>query len=118
MDSIPNCSIVRYPYCLITSTIYPGLSCVAHMVNKNIIDRCNDVHASYDHVLTFLHLNEFCREYNAYIYVVYYNSKINFRVHIALDGYYVNYKLYNSQEFLDLLREKLDLLSLNKPVNH
>ena len=115
MDPILNCSIVKYPvYYLIKSTIYPGLSCVVHMINKHIINRCNDVHGSYVYILKFLHLNEFCREY-AYIY---YNDKINFRVHIALDGYYVDYKLYNSQEFLDLLREKLDLLSLNKLVNN
>lgn len=35
-----------------------------------------------------------------------------------IDCYYVNHKLYNAQEFLDLLLEKLDLFLLNKIVNN
>ena len=40
------------------------------------------------------------------------------REYIDCYCYYVNHKLYNTQEFLDLLLEKLDLFLLNKIVNN
>lgn len=90
------------------------------------IDNMIDIHNSIDYVTEFLLLNDFIHEnrwYDGDKYYRYFNKqKI---ITVTLDGnfmYNVSYgsfnehNYYNSQQLLDVLREKLDLNSLNKPV--
>jgi hypothetical protein len=85
-----------------------------------------DIHNSIDYVTEFLLLNNFTYErrwYDNNKYYRYFNKqKI---ITVTLDGnfmYNVSYgsfnehNYYNSQQLLIVLREKLDLDSLNKPV--
>ena len=78
------------------------------------IESIIDVHNTYKYVIEFLLLNNFvCKlpENNIYIN---YNNNINIR--ISPNCYHYKFKTYSSQELLSLLREELDLNSLNKQV--
>lgn len=90
------------------------------------IDNMIDIHNSIDYITEFLLLNDFIHEnrwYDGDKYYRYFNKqKI---ITVTLDGnfmYNVSYSsfnehnYYNSQQLLDVLREKLDLNSLNKPI--
>lgn len=78
------------------------------------IESIIDVHNTYKYVIEFLLLNNFvCKLPENNIYINYNN---NISIRISPNGYHYKFKTYSSQELLSLLREELDLDSLNKQV--
>jgi hypothetical protein len=107
----------KHFYIKISTSDICGSRCIDNMV---------DIHNSIDYITEFLLLNNFIYEkrwYDDDKYYRYFNKqKI---ITVTLDGnfmYNVSYgsfnehNYYNSQQLLDVLREKLELNSLNKHV--
>lgn len=115
--TIPNCIVEDCGYYYkINSCIYDmNTTMYKEVLNVDII---NDFHNSYKYIIDFLLSNNFeiCSTGN--IGVNYNNPKLKIYVYISLRGYFIAGHFigrpYKSYEFLEIMREMLDLNGVNK----
>jgi hypothetical protein len=123
--NIQNCNIQKDDkFIIIRSNNYDSYEIkrlIVLEINDRLIDMINDVHESFDYIKEFLLLNMFSCVFSVnHESNIYYNSIKELKVIVGLDGYSIHglelYKSYKSQEFLEVMCEKLELNDVNKLV--
>jgi len=114
--NIPNCNIQKVnDFLIITNNRIEIEHVFIKEIDNNLIDMLNDINNSIDYIREFLSLNMF----NKFGTNSYYNDVIMTRVKIYAHGYSINdSKRYKSHEFLEIMREKLELNNVNKLVSN